>query len=1529
MTKTTASVLVLGLCLGLVAARATARDGSSIHLVGATFDPIVEGVVGARNGDRLVIVQLDGPVRREHRAALEGAGLEVHHYLPENAFAVVLPPDVEIDRARDLPHVRWIGPYLAEYKVDARLLEPPELGGEKRPIHLDLHLIPGSDAVGVARTVRHASAVPLRVVGIFVRPHRTLLRVESVAADRARVARAAADQWQVVSVAERLPPHLLNDDSVWVVQSYDHVNGPGEANLAVPRQYELSATVWQHGLLGQDQIVAVADSGLSTMCFFEYDANGFPTPQSPVPPDTGTIDPARKVMAYWVEPGAEAQDHSACSYHGTHVAGSVAGDNRANLADPVAGLANQNAGDGMAPAAQLVMQDVGAASGFDCSLSGLSGDLTSMFEQAYAAGARIHTNSWGSDQPIYSSDAQDMDEMMWRREDIVFTVAMGNSGTAQGDSSIGSPATAKNIISVGGVSNGGSSSRADAMTTYSRGPTEDGRLKPDVVTPAYSIVSADGGSTCSTTSKSGTSMATPTTAGAVALLREYFGRGFAADGAAEIKELLNPSGALMKAALTCGATPLGLISGNDPLGGTVTPIPSMDQGWGRTFLEGALYFAGDDERVRYWDVRHRNGIETDDSWQVTVDVPAGTSELRTTLAWSDPPSATSAAVNLVNDLDLELTSPDRTVYLGNVFNNGWSVTGGEADTLNPIETVRLADPPAGTWTIRVVGTNVPGTGIAINSHRQGFALVSRCGECTGPVPAVPTGLVATDNGESGVLLSWDEVVGATQYTVLVADGGCSEDPADFTVLATSSTTELVDSRTQGGFTTGYRVVADGGCNQSDRSSCVSATATGPCSLVPSFAGLTSINNSSTLAQCSLTLDWTSGVSSCPLGAPLTYHIYRSSDPLFVPGPDSWLAATNDVEYVDRSVLSGETFYYVVRAEDATNDGNGPNGGNQEENLVRLKGTSWVGTSGTVGEFSDDGGDTVSWLELEHPWTVSDLENHTDGGSYAYRSAVSGENYPAGTCAAITTPPLELAAGLGHELHFWARYNIEVDWDGVVVEVSADGGQSWSDTPPTVGYPGDFSQTGDPPINACGFASNHGAFNGPGGNSELTPWSEYIVDLDPFDGETVLIRWRLSTDPGFEAEGFYLDDITVSNVRGPGACANPNGSIRLDRTSYACDDVITVEVLDADLIGAGYQQINLTAAGERSLDVMLAEDPAGSGRLIASVATSPTPSPAALQVADADEIIATYVDASDGLGGIDVVKTDTAVADCSGPQLTDISVSNVGAVEATVFWSTDEAATSAVRLEPGSLQVEASALVTSHSLLVSGLSSCTQYTVFASSADSVGNQSEEPGPSFMTLDGHDAINDDIESGQGAWILDPADIPEDGNSWAIELDPQGQGADHAWWSRDDDSDKDDRLVAGPLLIGTGETVLTFEHHFNFEPGWDGGVLEVAIGSEQPADEDWIDITELTVGEEFLSGGYTGTVRSYSGTDLADRAAWTTEDGVPRLVEVDLSSLAGQTAWIRFRLVCDGSVGRDGWLDRRRPTGHNRSVCDHWRR
>jgi len=1057
------------------------------------------------------VVQFPCTPGEQERELLDTVGAEILFYLPNNAYLVRM----ESSRFASLEFAQEVRaafrlPKFA--KVDPALRVGP--GQEKT---LELICTPGASGSPVAgRIAKEFPAVRFITRDYHHQGGRVVCAVP--AADLDAFLDEVSGLEDVLSVMPWEEKILLNDNSIWVIQNYDTTN---------KTTYSLSATIWNHGILGTGQIACVNDSGMrNTSCFFKYGSatSNEATAQTLTPPDTGTITSSKKCIAYYVEPGAASYDTSSASYHGTHTCGTVLGDNYASLSTST--TAGHDSGDGMAPNAKLVMQDVGDAAG---DLTGLNGDLTTMFLQAYNAGARIHSDSWGTTVSNYDATALDMDEFTYRYEDFLFVVAMGNSGTGQGDGSIGAPATAKDVVSVMATSNG-SSSNANNLTSYSRGPVDDGRRKPDVCAPGSNVNSANGGSACGTQSMSGTSMATPTTAGGLVLLRQYFTDGWYPTGTKTAADTRNPSAALMKACLVNGAME---VTGTDPFG-TIKRIPSMDQGWGRVHLENALYFSGDARRTRLWDVRNADGLTTGQQAEYTINVTANTQPLKVHLVWSDPESTTLASVNLVNNLDLEVVNPSGTVYKGNVFATGQSTTGGTADVLNNVEGFVLSSPATGSWTLRVKATSVPGTGTAPNSNRQGYALVATYATCTSAV-AAPTGLTATNNGTTGIDLSWGTVSGATGYIVYKAKGA-SPAAGDYSVLVQQTGTTFTDTNAQGGYTYSYKVRATDNCSESAVSSSATATYSGNCILSPSFGGVTSISNDLATGACDLVLGWSAGTSLCPLGIGVTYNIYRGTTPYFVPGGTNRVAAgVAATTYRDTTVTANTTYYYVVRAEDSTTANGGPaNGGNQETNSVMVQGTPTASTASN-GTWADAGGDNgLARLSLSTPWRVTNLQNHTTGGSLCYHSAADGSFYPSNTCAAATTPSIALQAGQSPVLTFWERFNLEYQFDGVTVEISDNGG-AWTQLAISPDYPQTFAQTTATPINECGYATTVKCFSGPNGNAAMTAWTSHTASLSSYAGHTVQIRWRLSTDPGAEYDGFYLDDIQITYATTPDAC----------------------------------------------------------------------------------------------------------------------------------------------------------------------------------------------------------------------------------------------------------------------------------------------------------------------------------------------------------------------------------------------------------
>lgn len=377
---------------------------------------------------------------------------------------------------------------------------------------------------------------------------------------------------------------------------------------------------------------------------------------------------------------------------------------------------------------------------------------------------------------------------------MTITFSAGNEGVdanANGvvdNDSIGSPATAKNVITVGASENAradnwpcdtslsytsrdayqpgqtcagmggvnllgtwgqryGSSfpaaplnndltaGNAEQMASWSsRGPTDDNRIKPDIVAPGTWILSGysnlyqegygdplnprnntyqwDGwGMPLNADYKymGGTSMSNPIAAGGATVVRDFYQKAYSH----------NASAALVKATLINSAVDMQ-DENNDGANDNDFPIPNVHEGWGRINVANAT-----DGSHQYVD--NTAGLSTNGSAVYNFNVGTAGQPLRITLVWSDYPSTESASLNLVNNLDLVVTAPGGATYRGNVFSGGWSQTGGTRDSVNNVENVYVQSAATGTWTITVSGFNVP-------NGPQPFALVMDGAGGAGPTP---------------------------------------------------------------------------------------------------------------------------------------------------------------------------------------------------------------------------------------------------------------------------------------------------------------------------------------------------------------------------------------------------------------------------------------------------------------------------------------------------------------------------------------------------------------------------------------------------------------------------------------------------------------------------------------------------------------------------------------------------------------------------------------------------------------------------
>jgi len=675
--------------------------------------------------DDRVLVKYPGPVTAGQYRALEATAQRIYTYLPDDAFLVKLPAAHRSRAAMTALGASWIGPYLPRYKISRAVAAAGTSGGALGIVMVQV--FPDADLDRVIESLRELRVE--RIVGsgknAFFSRIRLLLTPAEIARYRVDLARIRDVFW--IDLEPRRA--LVNDTTIWVGQS--GVDGGG------------LTPIFDQGIFGEGQIVGILDSGIDPdMCYFRDALLGLP-PRNECNAGTVVSPDQRKVIAVdflWDSECSggigigEWDTHD----HGTHVAGTVAGDDLATAL-------THDPGDGMAPGARLVIQD-GGLQVDDCADMPALGcpvvDLNPIFLQAYDQGARIHTNSWGDQEnsPIqtnYTTASQDADEFMWNHKDFLLFFSAGNSGAG----SVSSPSTAKSVVSVGATQRGAA---AETMASFSScGPTADGRIKPEVTIPGVGILSADndGNATtgnCAVRSMSGTSMAAPAAAGLTALIRQYYADGWYPTGAPHPADRFVPSAALLRASLVSSAREMT---------GTADAIPSPCQGWGRILLDDVLYFDGEDRRL--WIVDDTTGFapgSVEESREFLFTVNSSSEPFKVTLAWTDFPSTPAASPHLNNDLDLIVTGGDAT-FRGNVFALGESLPGGNADRLNTLEQVLLSEPVPGEYSVTVRSFNIP-------DGPQPFALV-----ITGDLTARPPGYLFRDGFESGDLAAWSSGVG--------------------------------------------------------------------------------------------------------------------------------------------------------------------------------------------------------------------------------------------------------------------------------------------------------------------------------------------------------------------------------------------------------------------------------------------------------------------------------------------------------------------------------------------------------------------------------------------------------------------------------------------------------------------------------------------------------------------------------------------------------------------------------------------------
>jgi subtilisin family serine protease len=486
-------------------------------------------------------------------------------------------------------------------------------------------------------------------------------------------------------------------------------------------------------------VVGVADGGLDTDNCYLRDSSSSDLIYGGVA--NGWDFSQRKVVHYDDTFGDRTEESMG---HGTLVGGIVAGRKSTDGINEEAGHA-----DGTAPGSRLAFFDMEEAT-YGIGDPGVERLLKSLYNPAVGTGnnkgARVINASWGrSYYGQYTSFCRQYDAAL-RNDypDLLFVVSAGNTARL-GANSIQDPASCKNPLAVGSSLGYGTDSiygekGIEYLADYSsRGPTQDNRMKPDIVAPGHFVlaVGADPGMVgeCDGNSApdvndgtsagdsgvkytTGTSMAAPALAGGAAILRQYFEEAYCNPsiccGSKGCAESFNPSGTLIKAVLMNGAQPLtggvqyvpnGDILYDQPL----QPYDS-NQGMGRMNLINSVPLAGKNNmQMKVVNNKHIvNGYK--DIITLLIDKSDSTCErkLSVTLAWYDAPASTGCKSCVVNDLDLFIRTSSGVVYP-----NGRN----SKDSQNTVERIQIS--PSDGEEVRIV---VEATNFATYGEKYSLAI---------------------------------------------------------------------------------------------------------------------------------------------------------------------------------------------------------------------------------------------------------------------------------------------------------------------------------------------------------------------------------------------------------------------------------------------------------------------------------------------------------------------------------------------------------------------------------------------------------------------------------------------------------------------------------------------------------------------------------------------------------------------------------------------------------------------------------------
>jgi len=1467
----------------------------------------------------LFLVQFSSPPGREAREQLAAIGVDLLHYVPDDTFVARLR-GVSLDRLGTMPSVQWVGEYHPTYKVHPRLAAAMQGTLQTNQlVAVNVLIAPRATPDEIAEVRSLFSAIA----------HQSQLRQGTILRGALAPGRLdALAQSSSVLWVESAPRRKLVDELA------AKLVGGDDGRTGTP------TVTQQLGFGGAGVTVCVADTGLDTG-------------------DTNTmhLDLRGRVTGF-KHYGDNIIDGSDGYGHGTHCAGIVAGNAGTGETDPDTGASY---GLGVASHANLFIErifddDAGEASPFPS-------DET-LTQDAVRNGAVIGSNSWGNDvQGEYDTDAAQFDELVRDADpstpgDQPYILEFSSGNAGPDSQTVGSPATGKNVIATGACENvpgtlaltyGLYADGADTMADFSsRGPCEDGRIKPDLVAPGTWIASAASSAAPEEALISwsaidefyvymgGTSMSGPHAAGAAAVFVQYY---------KSTHTNTMPSPALVKAALINSANEL------DELNGGPGPIPNNDEGWGRITLTNIIV-TNLSTAPRYYEYLDQTVLLTNGQVYIHHTLVQNSDEpLKVTLTYTDVAGFPGAIPALVNDLDLEVVGPDGTLYRGNQFaGNDSAPNAPSSDRLNNVEAVHLAQPAPGDYLVRVVAHHVvQDARLDTATIDQDFALV-----ISGDLARAGAGSILLDRptytAPSLIQLSVFDPTRAASNTVSVLVKSTTEPAGENFVLPSSGSygafTGAVATVVGPATLDGKLEIHAGDTIEADYldSSGSQRIATALADLVPPVV-------SGVTASADLGVVTVSWQTSEPANSIVRY----STNLTFNLGITNAALVTSHSVRLTKLIPGKTYFFYVVSADEAGN----------------------VITNNNSGAYFNFIGVVTPTVLLVDAYDPVDGSPVIPDSTYTNALAGAGFSFAHWKVSERGSPQLsDLQA---FPVVIWRVIddiiNYGVDADGlpdpsatnntlnaqqrVMIENYLDGGGSF-----LMASMGILSQVGNDAfrknvLQVAGFKQNPdppspctdcdeyfgvpailGAPGDPvsGGMYVTLDYSLYpSFDLDAFvygpdfsdtftpaTNATPIVFESVSGKPcgmryprvGVDSPGrvvflsFPLDSVpavgsapnneiillrNILNFLTPGA--NGVGTIYLDNTVYSIPDQIIVEVGDSDLAGAGQTQATFsTSSSTNRVTITLNETthPGLFRGLLTLVATKAAANQ--LAASNADTITVSYFDASNNRNAVATATVDTV------PPVISQVAAVTGFGDATVSWVTSKPANSLVQYGESVLlgrTAYSGTLVTNHAVIVAGLQANRNYFYQVASRDNADNTAVDDNlGALYTFTTRKAPQppwfDNLENGPGDWTVMPDTVQGTDLNWSFGtpnngLQTSAHSGTNAWGSNLSGQSFnlfESSFLYGPVidLSGFSSATLTFWHCFDFSSGFESGQVGVSTSSSTPP-------------------ASIPTLADYSGQSALD---W--EQAPP----VDLTAFVGKTIQVVWYYQgIDISSAPNGWL------------------